>query len=85
MVAGIVGCGVAQLLDTAVPYALYGIAASALVLLACAVAAGGPSGRPAGAPGEADEAGETASEPGELDKLDENESAAEAAERSSNS
>ena len=33
MVAGIIGCGSAQLLDTTVPYAVYGIGASALVLL----------------------------------------------------
>ncbi|GAB3562152.1 sodium:solute symporter family protein [Amycolatopsis endophytica] len=33
MVAGIAGCGTAQILDTTVPYAVYGIAASAVVLL----------------------------------------------------
>ncbi len=33
MVAGLIGCGAAQLLDTSVPYAVYGIAASAVVLL----------------------------------------------------
>ncbi|MBD0424474.1 sodium:solute symporter family protein [Streptomyces sp. NPDC052309] len=33
MVAGLVGCGGAQLLGTTVPYAVYGIAASAVVLL----------------------------------------------------
>ena len=34
MTAGLIGCGVAQMLNTTVPYALYGIAASAVVLLA---------------------------------------------------
>ncbi|MFI8993686.1 sodium:solute symporter family protein [Streptomyces sp. NPDC053542] len=33
MAAGLLGCGGAQLLDTTVPYAVYGIAASAVVLL----------------------------------------------------
>ncbi|MDA3624171.1 sodium:solute symporter family protein [Saccharopolyspora sp. WRP15-2] len=33
MIAGIIGCGVAQVLDTTVPYAVYGIGASAAVLL----------------------------------------------------
>ncbi|WP_263254253.1 sodium:solute symporter family protein [Saccharopolyspora rosea] len=33
MVAGMVGCGAAQLADTTVPYAVYGIAASAVVML----------------------------------------------------
>ncbi|MEU6663964.1 sodium:solute symporter family protein [Streptomyces sp. NPDC046821] len=33
MVAGLVGCGAAQLLGTTVPYAVYGIATSAVVLL----------------------------------------------------
>jgi SSS family solute:Na+ symporter len=33
MVAGLAGCGTAQLLGTTVPYAVYGIAASAVVLL----------------------------------------------------
>lgn len=33
MIAGIAGCATAQLADTTVPYAVYGIAASALVLL----------------------------------------------------
>ncbi|MEV5539866.1 sodium:solute symporter family protein [Saccharopolyspora shandongensis] len=38
MVAGIVGCGVAQVLDTTVPYAVYGIATSAAVMLLMAAA-----------------------------------------------
>ncbi|WP_031464432.1 sodium:solute symporter family protein [Sciscionella sediminilitoris] len=33
MLAGILGCGIAQLLDTTVPYAVYGIAVSTVVLL----------------------------------------------------
>ncbi|MGW3955339.1 sodium:solute symporter family protein [Streptomyces sp. NPDC004752] len=33
MVAGLIGCGSAQLLDTTVPYAVYGISVSAVVLL----------------------------------------------------
>jgi SSS family solute:Na+ symporter len=36
MAAGLIGCGVAQALNTTVPYALYGIAASAIVLIAFA-------------------------------------------------
>ncbi|GAA2344501.1 sodium/proline symporter PutP [Saccharopolyspora halophila] len=36
MLAGLVGCAVAQTLDTAVPYAVYGIGSSAVVLLAIA-------------------------------------------------
>ncbi|GGI84969.1 sodium:proline symporter [Saccharopolyspora subtropica] len=39
MLAGIAGCAVAHALDTTVPYAVYGIAASAVVLLALAVPA----------------------------------------------
>ncbi|WP_263252336.1 sodium:solute symporter family protein [Saccharopolyspora rosea] len=41
MLAGIVGCGAAQLIGTTVPYAVYGIAASAVVLLATALATSG--------------------------------------------
>ncbi|MGW8378260.1 sodium:solute symporter family protein [Streptomyces sp. ODS28] len=40
MCAGLVGCGAAQIADTTVPYAVYGIAASIVVLLAFAVCAG---------------------------------------------
>lgn len=36
MAAGLVGCGAAQLLHSAVPYAVYGIGASIVVLLGCA-------------------------------------------------
>ncbi|HJP75516.1 MAG TPA: sodium:solute symporter family protein [Pseudonocardiaceae bacterium] len=36
MAAGLTGCGVAQALNTTIPYALYGIAASTVVLLAFA-------------------------------------------------
>ncbi|CAM02240.1 SSS family solute:Na+ symporter [Saccharopolyspora erythraea NRRL 2338] len=43
MLAGLTGCAVAQVLDTTVPYAVYGIAASAVVLLAVAFAT--PGGR----------------------------------------
>ncbi|MEV0701688.1 sodium:solute symporter family protein [Saccharopolyspora sp. NPDC050389] len=38
MLAGIIGCGTAHLLDTTVPYAVYGIAASTVVLLLLAAA-----------------------------------------------
>lgn len=37
MLAGVVGCAVVQSADTTVPYAVYGIAASAAVLLALAL------------------------------------------------
>ncbi|MDI2029378.1 sodium:solute symporter family protein [Saccharopolyspora sp. TS4A08] len=37
MVAGILGCAIAQLVDTTVPYAVYGIAVSAAALLATAL------------------------------------------------
>ncbi|RRO18738.1 sodium:solute symporter family protein [Saccharopolyspora rhizosphaerae] len=37
MVAGILGCAIAQLLDTTVPYAVYGIAVSVVAVLATAV------------------------------------------------
>jgi SSS family solute:Na+ symporter len=43
MLAGLLGCGAADLLNTTVPYAVYGIAASLLTLLACAL---GHRGRP---------------------------------------
>ncbi|MBQ6643270.1 MAG: sodium:solute symporter family protein [Saccharopolyspora sp.] len=39
MIAGVAGCAAAQLADTTVPYAVYGIAASAAVLLALAMLA----------------------------------------------
>ncbi|MFC7343574.1 sodium:solute symporter family protein [Saccharopolyspora griseoalba] len=42
MLAGLTGCAVAQALDTAVPYAVYGIGASAVVLLAIALSSGKP-------------------------------------------
>ncbi|WP_301128762.1 sodium:solute symporter family protein [Streptomyces cacaoi] len=41
MLAGVVGCGAAQLAGTTVPYAVYGIAASVLVLLALTVPGAG--------------------------------------------
>lgn len=37
IVAGVIGCAVAQIIGTTVPYAVYGIAASAIVLLAAGV------------------------------------------------
>lgn len=37
MLAGIVGCAVAQTMGTTVPYAVYGITLSAIVLLAFAL------------------------------------------------
>ncbi|WP_327657990.1 sodium:solute symporter family protein [Streptomyces sp. NBC_00483] len=43
MIAGLVGCGAAQIADTVVPYAVYGIAASTVVLLGCALTSGRPS------------------------------------------
>ncbi|KAA5827087.1 sodium:solute symporter family protein [Saccharopolyspora hirsuta] len=41
MLTGIVGCAVAQVLDTTVPYAVYGIGASTVVLLVIALATPG--------------------------------------------
>lgn len=46
MLAGILGCAAAQLLDTTVPYAVYGITASAAVLLVTALATPGKPGAP---------------------------------------
>jgi SSS family solute:Na+ symporter len=40
MVAGLLGCGIAQLADTTVPYAVYGIGASAIMLLLLTLTAG---------------------------------------------
>lgn len=48
MAAGITGCASAQLIDTTVPYAVYGIAASALVLLVFLIPGARGSGSRAG-------------------------------------
>ena len=45
MLAGLLGCAVAQVLGTAVPCAIYGIGASAAVLLAIALCSGQSSER----------------------------------------